>query len=266
MPRQAEKQAEEQSLFEQLFDLYREHGEAIDRAAFAERLFPGVVAQVPLDLDLPRRIVGALSSTNDDAPNSVEAVRDLFTRLCELTIHEPMTGLFNRRYFEHRLTQELDRALRQATDCSLMLADIDNFKRINDQYGHSVGDAVIREVGRTLLSNTRPSDDPARYGGEEFALLLPDTSTADALRAGERLRAAVAALPFPQPGVEHQVTVSIGVATARAQTILDAASLVERADLALYRAKDGGKNRVVAYDAPPEAGAVSPAEREALLG
>jgi diguanylate cyclase (GGDEF)-like protein len=127
---------------------------------------------------------------------------------------------------------------------SLLLIDIDHFKRLNDRYGHQAGDAVLRGVAQTLRQTVRSFDQVARYGGEEFAVILPETDAEQAREVADRIRRAVASIPFrTQEGVKVRVTISIGVATAPANGEVPAA-LLAAADGALYRSKDDGRNRV----------------------
>jgi two-component system cell cycle response regulator len=168
---------------------------------------------------------------------------------------DALTGLYNRRYLLRRLGEEIKRAARYAQSISCLFVDADYFKRINDQYGHQVGDLVLRELGERIRGQMRASDVATRYGGEEFAVLLPQTTGADAATLAERIRLAVAEHPVvTDTGGAVPVTVSIGVAyllptpdlrsTVRVQQ-----ALLASADEALYRAKEGGRNRVVSSDA-----------------
>ncbi len=152
---------------------------------------------------------------------------------------DPLTGLRNRRYLDLILERELFRARRYRRPLSLLVLDLDNFKRINDTHGHPVGDRVLRALARCLEEHIRQSDRAVRLGGEEFAILLAETPLAQAVRMASRLRQAVAALRvFPAEGI----SVSIGVAEARPED--SPLSLLKRADDALYQAKRRGKNRV----------------------
>ena len=162
-----------------------------------------------------------------------------------------LTGVHNRRYFEHRCQIEIAQARRYRHPLACMFLDIDEFKRINDTHGHQSGDEVLRGVGHTIQAQLRAGDTIARYGGEEFVVLLPQTSARHAGEIAERIRAGIAARPLPTsagPGVP--VTISIGLAmlggdvTGKAQARV-AESLVAAADKALYQAKHGGRNRVV---------------------
>lgn len=165
----------------------------------------------------------------------------------ELTEHDPLTGAFNRRYFDRIFDHEYKRAARAQSPISLAIADIDFFKRVNDNYGHRHGDDVLRQVATTIKKALgRPGDVVARYGGEEFAIIMPHTDAAGADRVLESVRAAVEAL-----GIEHAasdcadvVTISIGFATAE-QDYPPREALFDAADEALFMAKGEGRNRVM---------------------
>jgi diguanylate cyclase (GGDEF)-like protein len=167
---------------------------------------------------------------------------------------DALTGLHNRREFESGMVREMERARRMHVPLSLAILDIDFFKRINDQHGHDIGDAVLREVAATLQRHIRKSDLLARIGGEEFALVMLGTQPPGAWVVLERLRNAVAALRIPAGGQEIGCTISIGI-TDRVETDVDWPMLYKRADGALYEAKERGRNRVVEA-APPEAALV----------
>jgi diguanylate cyclase (GGDEF)-like protein len=169
--------------------------------------------------------------------------------LQQLAHTDTLTGLANRRRFDEVLAHELRRAELGNSALALVLLDVDLFKKYNDRYGHPAGDACLQGVARVLATQTnRTRDLPARYGGEEFALILPDTDAAGALAVAQRIRAGIEAM-----GMAHEaspfgiVTASLGVAALlpeRAPDVASAAALVERADCALYRAKEAGRNRV----------------------
>ena len=175
-------------------------------------------------------------------------------RLQAQAFTDVMTGLENHRRFRMRLEEEVRRAYRYGHPISLLLLDIDHFKRANDTYGHLGGDALLRQIGALLRRSVRSFDVPARYGGEEMAVILPETSAHDAALLAERIRRGVEESRFslpdsPDAGV--RLTVSLGVATLPDDAAGDAA-LIERADEALYRAKRGGRNAVrVAGEAEP---------------
>jgi diguanylate cyclase (GGDEF)-like protein len=156
---------------------------------------------------------------------------------------DPLTGVFNRRTFLDMSSKEEARARRRGTLTSVLMMDIDHFKRINDTYGHGVGDQVIKALAEVATKGLRPTDILARYGGEEFVVTLPETDGDVAHLVAERLRASLEQAVVKADGVgEVRFTVSIGVATFATGVAL--ARAMERADQALYRAKDGGRNRV----------------------
>jgi diguanylate cyclase (GGDEF)-like protein len=139
---------------------------------------------------------------------------------------------------------EVARAKRYGEVFSCFMIDIDDFKSINDRYGHQAGDEVLRQTGKLLRQSLRRSDFIARYGGEEFTVLLPRTNAAGAYRAGENLRCKFMAHPFTAPSFQVRLTISIGITACTSFDRLDAQQIIRRADDALYRAKRYGKNRV----------------------
>lgn len=160
---------------------------------------------------------------------------------------DPLTGLRNRRWMNDAFDRQLQRAYATGRPASLLMVDADHFKRINDTYGHLVGDTVLAHIGRALAGALRPTDLLARYGGEEFAILLPDTSHADAVAIAERARGAVESAEFDAADdleVPPVVTVSVGVATTCADELLLLPDLIRRADSHLVEAKGAGRNRV----------------------
>jgi two-component system cell cycle response regulator len=167
---------------------------------------------------------------------------------------DALTGVYNRRYIDRRLLEEIARARRQAYRISCMYIDIDHFKHVNDSVGHQGGDEVLREVASRIKAELRLSDALARFGGEEFVVLLIDANLESATMVAQRIRASIADTPFQLAGGETlAVSVSIGVATLddfeRDHAIEGVAqTLVAHADTALYQAKEGGRNRVVQWD------------------
>lgn len=159
----------------------------------------------------------------------------------EAAFTDHMTGLANRRRFERQLEREVGRTMRYGHPFSLLMIDIDNFKNLNDSFGHDVGDDAIRRIGKVLREGTRGIDLAARIGGEEFAVLLVETSQEGAIEVAERLRLAIRALEIPSAG---QITASFGVAECPidAQTAND---ILKAADVALYEAKRAGRDRVM---------------------
>ncbi|HET7768623.1 MAG TPA: GGDEF domain-containing protein [Chloroflexota bacterium] len=183
----------------------------------------------------------------------------MFRQLEEISVRDALTGLYNRRYFQDRLEQEFQRGERHHRPVSLIMVDIDHFKRVNDTYGHPVGDEVLKAVAQLLLDQTRTIDIAGRYGGEEFALLLPETALADAQHVAERLRERVAATALhriKKEGLAEQAlrcTVSLGLASYAGVGYASPAAFLSAADTALYAAKHAGRNRVETAPTTPAA-------------
>ena len=161
-------------------------------------------------------------------------------------LHDALTGINNRRFFDQRLSEEAGRAKRYKRPLSCLFLDIDYFKRINDQHGHQAGDAVLQQASTILSERLRQTDVLARYGGEEFVILLPDTEIDDSALIAEQIRERIAHTKFAIPsGKTLDVTLSIGIATLRPDSaIQDSTALLAAADQALYAAKLSGRNRV----------------------
>ncbi len=174
--------------------------------------------------------------------------RALHDRLREETLRDPLTGLFNRRFLDESLERELARTRRDNLPLALLMIDIDHFKQLNDTYGHPAGDEIIRRVGGLIQSRARSGDLPCRYGGEEFLLVLPNMTLATAVERAEEWRVAFANDWTVIGNHAVAVTVSIGVAVFPCHGG-SARALIEAVDQALYAAKRGGRNRVVAATA-----------------
>ncbi len=165
--------------------------------------------------------------------------------LRELAYRDSLTGLYNHRYFQKVLEAELDRANRYGHPVSLLMVDIDFFKKVNDSYGHPVGDEVLVDVSNVLIRLVRSCDIVARYGGEEFAIVLPETGTTGAKVLAQRLRRGVEQEKIESNGQPIAVTISIGLAaTDMSEHVLSRVALIECSDQALYMAKHNGRNRV----------------------
>lgn len=167
-------------------------------------------------------------------------------------ITDHLIGIYNRRYLDRRIVEEMQRARRYKLPLSLFLLDIDHFKKINDNFGHPVGDKTLKSLGHLLSRNVRDMDIIARYGGEEIAILAVQTPFLQARNLAERLRLSVeSTIMVPSEEAEHRsaigITVSIGVA-ALDEHVASPLAFIERADKALYRAKETGRNRVVVFD------------------
>lgn len=167
-----------------------------------------------------------------------------FEEIYRMTIMDALTGTYNKRYFLEFLERELARSARYQHPLSLLMFDIDHFKAINDAHGHLTGDYVLKELSRRLLSRVRKEELLARYGGEEFAAVLPETDAVGARTFGESIRRLVADEPFTYEGDQFTVTMSVGCTTHVGPEI-DPLTFIRAADENLYRAKHGGRNRVV---------------------
>ncbi|HSW51819.1 MAG TPA: GGDEF domain-containing protein [Sulfuricaulis sp.] len=183
---------------------------------------------------------------------SLETTRDVqhMSVLEQESITDPLMGIYNRRYLERRLTSEVARASRYGMPLSVLLLDIDHFKRINDSYGHQVGDVVLAELAQLIVNTVRTTDIVARYGGEEIMVIAPSTPLKTATNLAERLRKIIEHRPLDVPTKLHRklkalhITVSVGVACF-GQSANDFQSLIQSADEALYRAKKKGRNCVI---------------------
>jgi diguanylate cyclase (GGDEF)-like protein/PAS domain S-box-containing protein len=184
-------------------------------------------------------LAGVAVDVSEEAAHKTELERyhreleEANSRLRELSVTDELTGLRNRRAFEERLVMEFSMARRRSRKLSVLLLDVDNFKMVNDRWGHAAGDEVLRRLGTILQTTVRLPDLPARYGGEEFVVLLPESDKESALGLARR--------------VMSMVAISIGMASLD-DSMASGYQLVERADEALYAAKRGGRNRVVVYN------------------
>jgi diguanylate cyclase (GGDEF)-like protein len=177
-----------------------------------------------------------------------EGQEQLLRQLYEASVTDALTGANNREHFDSQLRMELSYARRHGTDVSLVMFDVDHFKRVNDTYGHPVGDEVLVEISKATRRLVRNEDVFARYGGEEFALILRGIALDGARVVGERLRERIAALSVTTDKGPLQVTVSVGCASFVSTPDQTAEAIVQLADKRLYVAKRGGRNRVVAED------------------
>jgi two-component system, cell cycle response regulator len=187
-------------------------------------------------------------------------------QLREQVIRDPMTGLYNKRYFSAALATEMERSRRNRLATSLILLDIDHFKRINDTYGHVAGDKVLERLARILEQTVRMIDIPCRYGGEEFAIILPSTPLTIACQVAERVRAAIEETRIALDAQTINITASLGVSSFFDDQESTPLNLIERADKELYTAKQNGRNRVQSEPWIQTSAQVSEDEREALFG
>lgn len=187
--------------------------------------------------------------------------------LREQVITDPLTGLFNVRYFNTALEKELERTTRTGIPTSLMMIDLDHFKQVNDQWGHEVGNEVLQLIAKLIHQETRQLDIQCRYGGEEFVVILPSTNLLLASQVAERLRQRIEASEIEVGGKILKVTASIGLAVRLTHEQGSASKLVRAADDCLYLAKESGRNQVrFAGVSSEDEMAVSHDEKAALMG
>ena len=219
-----------------------------------------------LSLERAQALLGHADSEQRRAfeADPVAHLQHLIDSLCDLSLQDPLTGLANRRHFFSVLERELDRVNRTGASALLLMLDIDHFKRVNDTYGHHVGDQVLQSVARTLARCVRPMDSLCRYGGEEFAMVLPACQGGMGWLVAERIRRAVEkTVVVVDPDTRLSVTASIGGAFAVQWVRTSPLLWLERSDQQLYRSKSGGRNRV-SLELLPDI-TVSAEERNQLL-
>ncbi len=190
-----------------------------------------------------------VDATMADTAQYLRRLRELNAQLTDESTHDKLTGLYDRGYFDMALERETRRAARYDRPLALVMADIDHFKRVNDTFGHPMGDLALQHVAGLLLGAVRATDYVCRYGGEEFAILLPETNLSQALAMAERTRSSIETRPA-NVGTPVALTICLGVA-AYPDHATDGPALVAQADAALYAAKADGRNRVAAAVRPP---------------
>lgn len=176
-----------------------------------------------------------------------DQVQTAKSRLEELAVRDELTGLYNFRYLHTRLHEEFKRAERYREPLAAAMIDVDSFKSFNDDYGHDVGDSVIRQVSERIKDALREIDVVARYGGDEFLLILPSTHFSGALTVADRTWRSVSETPFQVGDRSLSVTISIGVALYPSRDVTSKDSLLKAADAALYQAKNDGRNRICVF-------------------
>jgi diguanylate cyclase (GGDEF)-like protein len=174
-------------------------------------------------------------------------INDARLRLEQLAVQDDLTGLYNYRYLHTRLNEEFKRSERYRDPLACVMLDIDHFKRVNDRYGHDMGDVVLRETSARLRKAVREIDVVTRYGGEEFLLVLPSTNFSGALSVADRVWRAVGSEPYLLPSGPERVSISVGVAVFPSRDIKTKDQLIKAADKALYQAKGDGRDRICVY-------------------
>jgi len=216
-----------------------------ERARVVKALEIGINDILPRPVD-PQELA-ARARTQIRRKRYTDYLRDNLDHSLELAVTDQLTGLHNRRYMTSQLDALVRRAAAGGDPVAVLVIDIDHFKKINDSFGHPVGDEVLREFAVRLASNVRAIDLPVRFGGEEFVVVMPDTELEHAHRIAERIRLHVAGSPFRVMGGEELLTVTISIGVAASLGEIDApALLIKRADEAMYEAKSQGRNRVIA--------------------
>lgn len=193
-----------------------------------------------------------LRETISELEHTKQLVLEQNRLLERMATHDELTGLCNRRKLAEVMKREAERSRRYGTELSLLMLDLDHFKKVNDTYGHDFGDFVIKEFAARILAGIRRSDFSFRFGGEEFIVLLPQTGLSGALTAAEKIRALCAEQPFAGLQISIGMTVSIGVASYQDHKPQQPDDLICCADRALYLAKELGRNRVVVYTSTAE--------------
>ena len=193
-----------------------------------------------LDIDM-----GRLKAEFDLLKNEAIAARKQAERFEQEMFSDPLTGAHNRRYYDNKIKEEFDRFLRYRRTFSTLIFDVDHFKSVNDTYGHATGDVCLKEIIKRVAPLLRESDTLARYGGEEFVVVLPETDSAGARDVGEKLRKAVEKIEFVHRADTFRITISLGITSVLASD-MGPGELFNRMDMALYEAKKGGRNKVVA--------------------
>ncbi|MBI5634590.1 MAG: diguanylate cyclase [Nitrospirae bacterium] len=201
------------------------------------------------ELELNARIYASLrtKALQDELRLKNKQLEELLDKVNYMAITDALTGLYNRRRFHDALTSEYERARRYGTPFSLVMIDIDYFKKINDSFGHDAGDLVLKEVSGILMKSIRDIDTAARYGGEEFMIILPNTDKMHARTVAERMRQAIEIHDFAE--LDRRISVSIGISGMPDAKVENEDRLIRCADFAMYRAKQLGRNRTVTVEA-----------------
>ncbi len=197
------------------------------------------------EIELNARIYACLrtKALQDELKEKNRQLEKLLEKVETLAVTDPLTELFNRRRFETVLEKEFKRTVRYKSPLTCLMIDIDYFKKINDKYGHQVGDSVLHEIAQIINKTFREVDIAARWGGEEFIVLLPQTNRKAALQSASRILEAISTHKFPRIP-DKKITVSIGIASVPAPSIDTGEKLINASDFAMYEAKRKGRNRV----------------------
>lgn len=243
----------------QLLNALDDSGAVVPFSTDAEPLIEALASQAAVALenrylldeqeDLKRQLEREVDERTEELKSALEKLSEAHIILKELTTIDAVTGIRNRQYFDEVYDQEWRRAVRQKYAMTIMLVDIDHFKRVNDTYGHLAGDECLAVVAKDIDSMfNRPSDVVARYGGEEFIVILPYVEIDNARHLAEQVRARIEQHDIEADGHSIHVTISIGLAATVPLEGMDPKSLIGNADVALYQAKSEGRNTIAAFD------------------
>lgn len=207
-----------------------------------------ILVSIAIDISKQKKSQGDLITTQVKLVRQTQKLEEMQIELKLLASQDYMTKLYNRRYFTETSVLILDLAKRNKTDSSIIMIDIDNFKNINDTYGHNIGDKVIIELSNILQKQTRKSDILSRWGGEEFIILLPNTKPVGATVLAEKMRQSVNQMVLNfKSEIQLQFTISIGIAEVDREVDTSIENVVNRADKALYEAKNTGRNKICVF-------------------
>ncbi|HBU06409.1 MAG TPA: hypothetical protein DEA95_07560, partial [Nitrospiraceae bacterium] len=235
--------AEKDSRHKIMFPDSTPHGHFVVPFKTKDRVEGVLDLHMPVDAEIDEEKVKLMAAIGNQMGIAIENAR-LYEETKELSLHDPLTGLWNHNEIRRILQQELARAEREGGCVSVIMADIDHFKSINDTYGHLAGDAVLRMSAKRMLSTVRSYDAMGRYGGEEFMVVLPACDRQYIAAAAERLRISINSSSMDTSEGMIPVAISLGVAASGKERRCDADAIVRAADSALYRAKNNGRNRV----------------------
>ncbi|TRZ52488.1 GGDEF domain-containing protein [bacterium] len=205
-------------------------------------------------------------NAQEDLVKRIEELNRENSRLKSLLLTDELTSLYNKHFFSVQLEVETARARRTGQTCTLMMMDLDDFKSINDTFGHDVGDRILTRIGAVILRNIRPTDFACRFGGDEFAIIMPAAQLIDGIGVAKRIQSSLMSKESGQhPGIGKPLSGSFGLAVYESFSELSVDDFFKQADLKMYEAKRAGKNSIC-YDHSrmPEKSAVSRTERDAL--
>jgi len=216
----------------------------------------------------PKKLECPVGETSCEWLEQIRELRQQVNELSALVATDALTGLYNFRHFKTMLQTEMDRSKRSGIPTSLAMVDLDHFKRVNDKYGHEIGNQALQHLAGILMSEVRTTDIVCRYGGEEFAMIFPETHLNLAVKVADRIREEIAGQPLQIEGQEISITASMGLSVYMKTSILDIEEFIESVDKYLYEAKQSGRNCIchIDYNDLREVTEIGSVERIQLLG